>query len=166
MVSSSQQLGLGLMVCLRESLFLTRHASNEESDCTNGDRRNIFNFLLCCTPGNSRWKEEQEPKQLWASLWHCCAAPRSTGYMVLPSLTMWKGNVPTPFPPAKEILLNSFHKNKTANYVFSSYQYRLLVHWSENLVKTHTVSNRQGATIWRTVFWLGCLPPSPAPRVL
>lgn len=46
--------------------ILTQHLSNTESGCTNGDSRSTFSFLLCCMPGSSRWKEEQEPKQqLW-----------------------------------------------------------------------------------------------------
>lgn len=86
MASPSQQ--LGLRVCLREPLFLTWHPSDAESDCTNGDSRSTLSFVLRCTPGSSQWKEEQESKwQLWIASWCCWAAPCSTGYTLLPTLT-------------------------------------------------------------------------------
>lgn len=64
------ELGLGLMVCPSELLSYPRHPRSTELGCSTGDSRSTFSFLLCCTPGNGRWRRVQELKQeLWAALW-------------------------------------------------------------------------------------------------
>lgn len=97
-------------------VFLTGHPSNTESGCTKGDSKSTFSFLLCCTPGRS--KSPNTNCEHLLVLLGCTKGHRVRG---APHLNHGEARCAhtVSFPPAKEILLNSFYKNKTASFFLS-----------------------------------------------
>lgn len=96
-------------------LFLTGHPSNTESGCTKRDSRSTFSFPLCRTPGRS--KSPNTSREHLVVLLGSTKGHRVRG---APHLNHGEAQCAhtVSFHLAKEILLNSFYKNKTASFFF------------------------------------------------